>query len=77
MQKKTNKEKTDVEIKELVIERLKLFPNDKNISIGEDGSFTKDEIIGHVQKDDEIGKKMIAIELSYLKALKSGVLFEE
>ena len=77
MQKETDKGKTDTEIKELVLERMKFFPDDKNISIGEDGSFTKDEIIGHVQKDDEIGKKMVAIELSYLKALKSGVLFEE
>jgi len=69
-------DKIDEETRKLVIERLKSFPSDKNISIGEEGSFTKDEIIGHVQKNDEIGKKMVEVELSYLKALKRGVFFE-
>ena len=77
MQKETTQAKIDQEIKELVIERMKLFPYDKNISIGEDGNFTRDQIIDHVQKNDEIGKKMVKIEISYLKALKKGVFFEE
>lgn len=77
MEKSIDKKTIDKEIQELVIERLKLFPRDKSISIGEQGSYTKDQMINHVQKNDEVGKKMIEIDLSYLKALKRGVFFEE
>jgi hypothetical protein len=77
MPKDIEKIKIDAEINELVIERMKLFPSDKNISIGQDGNFTKDQIISHVKKNDEIGKKMVEIELSYLKALKKGIFFDD
>lgn len=77
MPKDTDQVKIDAEINELVIERMKLFPSDKNISIGQNGNFTKDQIISHVKKNDEIGKKIVEIELSYLKALKRGIFFDE
>lgn len=77
MPKNIDQVKIDAEINELVIERMKLFPSDKNISIGQDGNFTKDQIISHVKKNDEIGKKIVEIELSYLKALKKGIFFDE
>lgn len=77
MRKDIDQVKIDAEIKELVVERMKLFPSDKNISIGQDGNFTKDEIISHVKKNDEIGKKIVEIELSYLKTLKKGIFFDE
>ncbi len=54
MQKELDKDKIEREIQELVIERLKLIPSDKNISIG-GASFTRSQIIDHVQKKDEIG----------------------
>ncbi|KKP92603.1 MAG: hypothetical protein UR98_C0022G0011 [Parcubacteria group bacterium GW2011_GWA1_36_12] len=77
MLKDIDQAKIDAEINELVIERMKLFPSDKNISIGQDGNFTKDQIISHVKKNDEIGKKIVEIELSYLKAFKKGIFFDE
>ena len=62
---------TDKENKELVIARLLVFPEGKKISIGSMGDFTKGELIEHVRKNDEIGKKMIIIEMKYLQSMKN------
>lgn len=62
------------EIKELVLARLETLPSNKKISIGSSGEFSKDELIAHVKKGDPVGKKIIDIELSFLRALKTGQL---
>ncbi len=63
----------DEDIKKLVIARLEVLPSDKKISIGSAGEFTKQQLIESVKKEDEIGKKMIQIELEFLQALKEGI----
>jgi len=68
---------TDEEIQQLVIERLNIFPPGMKISIGSSGVFSKDELIEHVKKNDQIGKKIIEVQLSYLRSLKTGILFDE
>ncbi len=60
------------ELKELVIVRLKALPPDKKMSIGGHGSFSRDELIKHVKGGDKIGKKIVEIELEFLRALKKG-----
>lgn len=65
------------DIKKLVVLRLETLPSDKKISIGSYGDFKKEELISHVQKEDEIGKKMIEIELEFLRALKEGIVSNE
>lgn len=67
---------TSQEIKDLVIARLKTLPSDREISIGGKGEFSKKDLIERIEKDDEIGKKMIEIEMNLLRALKEGTLFE-
>ena len=64
----------NAEIKELVMTRLSTFPSNKRIIIGKYGELTRDDMINHVRKDDEIGKKIIEIELAYLRALKRGIV---
>lgn len=75
--KQNKKNITDEEIRQLVIERLKTFPSGKKISIGSDGDFSKEELIAHVGQEDKIGKKIIEIQLAYLRSFKEGNLFEE
>ena len=75
-QTKTEKRITD-DLKELVIARLDILPPDKSISIGSVGKFTKKELIEHVKKEDEIGQKVVEVELAFLKALKEGILLEK
>lgn len=59
------------EIKDLVIARLEVLPEDTGISIGSAGEFTRDELIERVRQGDEIGHKIVEVELSYLKSLKN------
>ncbi|MBL7170021.1 MAG: hypothetical protein ISS48_03305 [Candidatus Aenigmarchaeota archaeon] len=70
------KEEITEEMKELVITRLLVLPPGKKISIGSYGDFTKDELIESVKKGDEIGKKIIEIEIDFLRALKEGEFYE-
>ena len=65
------------EIIDLVVARLQNLPSNKEISIGSSGEFTKAELIEHVKKADDIGKKMIAIEMDFLRSMKDGIFYEQ
>lgn len=75
--KSVNNKITDEEIRRLVIERLKTFPSGKKISIGSEGDFTKEQLIAAVERQDEIGKKIVEIQLEFLRSLKEGVFFDD
>jgi len=68
---------TDKEIRELVIERLKNLSSNLKVSIGSLGEFSKDELIKNVQEKNDVGKKIIEIQLEYIRALKEGLFFNE
>lgn len=65
------------EIIDLVIARLQNLPSNKDISVGSSGEFTKDQLIEHVKKADDVGKKMIAIEMDFLRSMKDGIFYEQ
>ena len=65
---------TSNEIQQLVIARLQQLSAKRGISIGAEGSFTKKELIREVEKGTMIGKKMVKIELNYLRAMKKIAL---
>lgn len=67
---------SEQEIKELVIERLKTLPEDTGMSIGSRGDFSKDEMIAYVENGDDIGQKIIEVEMNFLRGLKEGILYE-
>ena len=67
----------DEEIKQLVIERLKAIPSDKEISIGNEGAFSVEELIEGVKKNDRVGQKVIEIQMEFLRSLKKGKLLDE
>lgn len=71
------KEPISEDLKNLIIERLDILPPHTKIHIGSAGEFTKDQLIECVKEGDEIGQKIIAIELSFLRALKEGILLED
>ena len=62
------------DIKQLVIARLETLPSNKKISIGSSGEFTKEELIERIKKGDEIGEKIIEIEMEFLRAMKEGII---
>ena len=72
------KEKIDPELKEVILQRIisSKLPDNIKMSIG---NMSKEpmglgEIADHVKKEDEIGRKIIEMELVYLRALKEGVI---
>ncbi|KKP78438.1 MAG: hypothetical protein A2271_05080 [Candidatus Moranbacteria bacterium RIFOXYA12_FULL_35_19] len=66
------------EIQELVKARLSVMPDNVFISIGANGeTYTRDELIEHVNKKDDIGKLIIDIDMGFLRALKEGEIYEQ
>ncbi len=53
----------------LVIARLKTIPSNVELSVGNEGNFSIDQLIESVRKQDDIGKKMIEMQLAYLRSL--------
>jgi hypothetical protein len=62
---------------QLVVERLKTIPNDKKLSIGNKGDFTIGELIERVKANDEVGQKVVKIQMEFLQSLKTGALLDE
>jgi hypothetical protein len=77
--KTRNQNSISDDLKELVITRLdSSFSSDKKISIGASGEkFTKEDLINHVRQGDNIGKKVVDMEMRFLKALSGGELLRE
>lgn len=71
------KQKLDEEIKQLVIERLRKIPAGKKVSIGGRGNFTAEELINKVENNDEVGQKIVEIQMSFLQSLKEGLFLNE
>ena len=66
------------ELKEIIIRRIESSKLPENIRLSV-GSLSQEpmnlqDIIIHIQKEDEIGKKIIEMESDYLKALKEGII---
>lgn len=64
------------DIKELVKARLNVLSQNIRISIGSEGSFSRDELIEHINEGDKIGEKIIEINMEFLRALKKGEFYE-
>lgn len=59
-------------IKELVITRIEATPSDLRLSMGGGKTMTKEEMIEHVKKEDDIGNQIIRNHISFIKAVAKG-----
>ncbi|MBI2618273.1 hypothetical protein HYW58_02360 [Candidatus Kaiserbacteria bacterium] len=66
----------DNSVTELVIHRLETLPAGAVVSVGSSGDFTKENLIKSVREKNEIGKKMVEIEMTFLQGLKEGILYD-
>jgi len=66
----------DADAKRLVMARLDVLPSNVGIAVGSAGNFTKDQLLEHIDDEDEIGQMFIELDLKFLRALKDGALFE-
>ena len=71
---KKSKIDTDEEIRNLVLARLNALSPDTIKSIGDEGVFTRDELIDNVQKGNKIGRTIEAVEMEWLRAMKTGLI---
>lgn len=69
MKEKNETQSISEDIINLVIARLETIPSNIELSVGNEGSFSIDELIERVKQQDEIGKKMIEMQLVYLRSL--------
>ncbi len=77
MEDKKEENKIDEELKKIVIARIEISPANEKISIGSTGELTKREMIENVEKETDIGEKIIEIQLNYLRSLKEGFFYEQ
>lgn len=61
-------------IKKLVKERLRAMSPDVSFSIGNYGDFTRDELILEVDKNSEIGKAVIEMQLTFIRKMPQLLL---
>ena len=68
------KEETNLveEQKILVLERFKTLNPESKIMLGSDGEVTVTELIDHIEKGDEFGKKVVRVQMKMLKILSGG-----
>ncbi|MBI2452364.1 hypothetical protein HYV50_04800 [Candidatus Pacearchaeota archaeon] len=65
-------------MKKLAIARIEAqVPSNLRLSIGSYGSMSKEEMIEHIKKGDEIGRKIVKSQLRFLRAQASGHLTKE
>ncbi len=74
MEQNSTTEKIPEDIINLVIARLETIPPNVSLSVGgDDGqSITVQELIKRVREQDDVGRKMVELQLAYIRTL-SGV----
>ena len=72
MREEKNSKKINENLKDLVITRIEVASPNLKLAIGSHGVFTKEEMIYHIKKEDEIGKSIVESHLSFMKALTNG-----
>ena len=63
---------SDNEVRRLVLARLSVLSPDTIISLGADGSFSRDELLERVEEGDKIGQKLAEIQLEWLRSFKES-----
>lgn len=53
-------------LKQLVVARLRTVPPNVDFSFGDYGDFTRDQLIQEVEKNTEVGRETIQIEINFI-----------
>jgi hypothetical protein len=71
-----SEEKNDIEEiqKQIALERLRQAPLTVKISFGSRGEFmNRDQLIEQIENNTELGKKIVKIQMEYLKAFRKKI----
>lgn len=64
---------SDEEVRKLVMARLSVLSIDTIISLGSEGSFTRDEMVESVKRGDSVGEKLAEIQMEWLRSFKEAM----
>lgn len=59
------------DVKKLVIARLETMPANLKMSIGGDEDLDKHKMIKEVEKESDVGKKIVEMHMLYLRSFKT------
>ncbi len=59
-------------LKQIVLMKIATMPKNYKLSIGGEGSFNKVQIAERINKMDDVGRKILDMELKFIKALSRG-----
>lgn len=59
----------DEDLKLLVKKRLQAMPPDISFSIGKFGDFSRDELIQEVEKESEVGKDIMEMQINFIRKM--------
>lgn len=62
------------QLKKIVLERVGAMPDTLGITVGGE-NLTKDDMVRHVEDEDEVGKQIMEMELGFLRDLASGAIY--
>lgn len=65
-------ERISEELKKIVLWRLETIPPNFKLSVGDRGTFTKEDLKEHVEKEDEIGVIFAKMQLNFMRDMASG-----
>jgi len=62
------------EVKKLVIERLRRMPPNYKLLVGSSGkSYSREDLISCVEKENEFGNRIMRMQMNYLRSFKHKV----
>ncbi|MBI2507842.1 hypothetical protein HYV89_02710 [Candidatus Woesearchaeota archaeon] len=65
-------------MRDLAIARIEVqVSSNMRLSMGSYGNMSKEEMIEHIKKDDEIGRKIVESQLRFIRAQASGQITKE
>jgi len=70
------KARVSEDMRNLVVERIRVMPSDLRVVIGMK-SYTKEDLIENVKAGSKIGKTIMRVEMEYVRALASGKIFKK
>jgi len=69
------KKNKDELVEKIVLERIRNMAPNVKIALGSKGGFlSKNDLLNEVTKNTPTGKKIIEIQLRYMRALKEGIV---
>lgn len=69
--------KSDEDVRQLVIARLKAASSNFKVSIGGEGEFSQEDLIKNVEEGTDVGQKIVDIQMEYLRDLASGKIYQD